>query len=125
MFIKKAKRKERYTYRHYFTLKEDAAYGSSFECDKDGKVLRQRSKKLFEDTMVNSNYQYEGIKESYNTWVEPGIIKCSCDRELILFGFTNTCDCGKDYNQSGQLLALRSQWGEETGESLGDILMIP
>ncbi len=36
-----------------------------------------------------------------------------------------TCDrCGADYNSSGQMLADRSQWGEETGESLADILRI-
>ena len=30
--------------------------------------------------------------------------------------FTNTCECGQDYNSGGQLLAPREQWGEETGE---------
>ena len=37
-------------------------------------------------------------------------------------GFTNTCLCGADYNMSGQRLAPRSQWGEETGETADDIL---
>jgi len=37
-------------------------------------------------------------------------------------GFTNTCRCGADYNMSGQQLAPRSQWGEETGETADDIL---
>jgi len=50
--------------------------------------------------------------------------KCDCGREVLLYGFTNTCDCGRDYNMSGQLLAPRSQWGEETGESVSDILSI-
>lgn len=50
-------------------------------------------------------------------------IRCACRRELDLHdGFLNTCDCGRDYNGSGQLLAPRSQWGEETGETLADIL---
>ena len=40
-----------------------------------------------------------------------------CDQELMLCNFTNTCKtCGSDYNSSGQLLADRSLWGEETGE---------
>lgn len=51
--------------------------------------------------------------------------KCACGREVILYGFTNTCECGADYNMSGQLLGPRSYWGEETGESLDDILSIP
>lgn len=54
----------------------------------------------------------------------PTIGRCTCGREVVLDRFTCSCDCGLDYNQSGQLLAPRSQWGEETGESLGDILRV-
>lgn len=54
-------------------------------------------------------------------WTE---VKC-CGAWMACDGFTNTCDrCGRDYNSSGQELAPRSQWGEETGESLADILRI-
>jgi hypothetical protein len=56
---------------------------------------------------------------------EPAIGKCDCGREVELSGFTNTCDCGRDYNWSGQLLASREQWGEETGECYVDVLRIP
>ncbi len=52
------------------------------------------------------------------------VIKCHCGSEVVCEGFTNTCFCGADYNFAGQLLAPRSQWGEETGESLSDILNI-
>lgn len=45
-----------------------------------------------------------------------------CGRRVWLSGFTNTCDCGADYNNSGDLLAPRSQWGAETGETVSDIL---
>lgn len=48
--------------------------------------------------------------------------KCECGEEIILDCFTNTCECGRDYNMSGQLLAPRSQWGYETGETASDIL---
>jgi len=48
-----------------------------------------------------------------------------CGEELVCKHFTNTCPCcGTDYNMSGQQLAPREQWGEETGESVSDILMI-
>lgn len=51
-------------------------------------------------------------------------IKC-CGEWLLCSGFTNTCsNCGSDYNMSGQQLAPREQWGEETGESASDILMV-
>ena len=46
-----------------------------------------------------------------------------CRQELHCEGFTTTCPhCGADYNWNAQRLAPREQWGEETGESLADIL---
>jgi hypothetical protein len=56
--------------------------------------------------------------------VTPALWKCDCGEELELPDFTNTCECGADYNSAGQRLAPREQWGEETGESLSDILSI-
>lgn len=65
------------------------------------------------------------IQEVKHSYCEPAIGECNgCGEEVILSGFTNTCDCGLDYNMSGQQLAPRSQWGEETGESPNDILRI-
>lgn len=50
-------------------------------------------------------------------------VQCECGSTVVCSGFTNTCgDCGADYNMSGSLLAPRSQWGEETGETADDIL---
>ena len=44
-------------------------------------------------------------------------IRCDCGDWVLCEYNTNTCDrCGVDYNMSGQRLAPRSQWGEETGE---------
>lgn len=50
------------------------------------------------------------------------IIQCSCGQSVVCSDSTNTCSCGLDYNWSGVGLAPRSQWGEETGEFLSDIL---
>lgn len=48
-------------------------------------------------------------------------IKCDCGNVIDGRAFTNTCDrCGADYNNAGQRLAPRSQWGEETGEHWTD-----
>lgn len=50
-------------------------------------------------------------------WTE---VRC-CGEWLQCTRFTNTCDnCGADYNMSGQCLAPREQWGEETGEHWSD-----
>jgi hypothetical protein len=52
------------------------------------------------------------------------VVHC-CGEPLECSGFTNTCPtCGADYNWTGQRLAPRSQWGEETGESLADIMSV-
>jgi hypothetical protein len=51
--------------------------------------------------------------------------QCVCGEVIEFSHFTNTCECcGKDYNSSGQELAPREQWGEETGETAADILML-
>jgi hypothetical protein len=63
------------------------------------------------------------------TWVEqdgrrqkvPAIGRCQCGRKVVLANFTNPCDCGRDYNWNGSLLAPRHHWGEETGEHWADI----
>jgi len=53
---------------------------------------------------------------------DPVVVKC-CGHEIRCVAFTNTCSvCGADYNMSGQRLAPRSQWGEETGETAEEIL---
>jgi hypothetical protein len=48
------------------------------------------------------------------------VVKCGCGRKVECHDFTNTCDCGADYNFGGQRLAPREQWGEETGEHWSD-----
>jgi hypothetical protein len=48
------------------------------------------------------------------------VITCACGRTVECPDFTNTCECGRDYNWAGQLLAPRRFWGEETGEAPED-----
>lgn len=61
---------------------------------------------------VHGRYETEFITD-----INPGIVRCDCGELVYLCGFTNTCDCGADYNLQGDRLAPRSQWGYETGES--------
>ena len=64
------------------------------------------------------------VREMRCSYRSPAIGQCLCGAEVELEGFTNACNrCDRDYNSAGQLLAPRSQWGEETGESASDILM--
>ena len=54
--------------------------------------------------------------------IDKETMKCSCGNLMTRgSGYFDTdfkCDrCEKEYNGSGQSLAPRSQWGEETGET--------
>lgn len=53
----------------------------------------------------------------------PEGLTCDCGAFLPWPGFGRdyTCDkCHREYNSGGSLLAPRSQWGEETGETSAD-----
>jgi hypothetical protein len=73
--------------------------------------------------MITRKVSKGHIQEYEHRQVTPAVGECNhCGRDVHLHGFTNTCECGADYNMSGQELAPREQWGEETGESVSDIL---
>ncbi len=108
------------------------SWGYTFACDKDG-VL-----KPFNNPDAAENYRLcltgevrgtkvvaSGVLERPYRYKVPASGTCECGNRLELPNFTNTCECGRDYNSSGQELAPRSQWGWDTGESLSDILQIP
>lgn len=66
-----------------------------------------------------------GVVRREHSYTEPALGKCACGATVVLDRFTCTCHaCGRDYNSAGQELAPRSQWGEETGESVADILAV-
>ncbi len=64
----------------------------------------------------------KGVRSWMTRLSSPRIGVCPCGTEVILDSFTNTCDgCGADYNSSGQRLAPREAWGEETGDRACDV----
>jgi hypothetical protein len=103
--------------------------GFSFDCDKDGNVFPLTNEAAQEnyDGCISGKFDVrrEGVVDYSYYYTSPKEGKCHCGRIVQLDHFTNTCDCGADYNSSGTLLADRSQWGEETGEHLSDIMRIP
>lgn len=56
----------------------------------------------------------------------PRLGRCDCGETVNLDGFTNRCSCGRYYASSGQRLSDPSLglWGEETGETAGEILAV-
>jgi len=74
-----------------------------------------------EDQPIQPGYL---VDMSHDYW-ESGTCRCDRCRSVVQLddAWLNTCDnCGADYDGKGSLLAPREQWGEETGESLADIL---
>ena len=71
-----------------------------------------------------NNTVFEGIRKEINCWTRPAIGICPrCGTEVMLSDNTNTCEgCQADYNFFGVRLAPQQYWGEETGETLANIL---
>ena len=68
-----------------------------------------------------------GVVDEVQSYYEPPVIQClRCQSEVTLAdAWLSICSrCGADYNGSGQLLAPRHVWGEETGEHFADLLTI-
>lgn len=126
--ISRRRKVENFDYSLHFDF-EDCCGGYAFDCDENGFLIGrssysdENSRNLIDCLLGNNNTVYKGIVSYYNSYTEPAIGLCDCcGGEVLLEGFTNTCSCGADYNSSGQILADRSFWGEETGECLSDIL---
>jgi hypothetical protein len=98
--------------------------GFAFPCDKEGKVNEAELHQCARDNLRMCLQGEDNVEMLHHTYWEPAIGECNrCGNEVVLDSFTNSCSqCYLDYNQSGQQLAPREQWGEETGEDLSDIL---
>lgn len=123
-------RVEESSFRLCFEYLDHPSAGFSFDCDKDGNVdleaMNIAARENYLDCLNGTAGVGPGhLEECFHRYTQPAVGKCPCGELVELGGFTNTCKCGADYNWSGQLLAPRSQWGEDTGESLADILRIP
>ena len=95
----------------------------SFPCDEKGKVDEASWPPAARDNFRSCVSGRFKVKRSERLeWVSvekiPAVLKCDCGKRVNLHsGWANECECGREYNGSGQLLAPREQWGEETGET--------
>jgi len=105
-------------------------YGFSFDCNENG-VINEAD--MYPEGIANLRDCEAGKMEGYtgprlqkNTRrvTNHAVGGCECGRKLTLASFTNSCRCGREYNQGGQKLAPRAQWGDDTGESVSEILSI-
>lgn len=107
--------------------------GYAFTSDKDGHVdatsLQPAARLSFIACLTGSvdgkPIEDHGVEAFTHDVVTLRKGRCTCGSEVYLDRFTNTCQgCGRDYNMSGQELAPREQWGEETNETIEDILSV-
>lgn len=104
-----------------FHWRGEKGSGFSFPCYESGKLVKFSCREAEENFRKCTDGTFdvidEGVCVTEFTARERAVGECDfCKSEVYLGAFTNTCDCGADYNMSGQLLAPREQWGEETGE---------
>lgn len=104
-----------------FRYLNDPNSGFTFACDEAGNVnekLSPAARQNYLDCVNGVHDVGKGfIQCTMRTVVHPTIIECYCGNELALSSsWANVCSCGIEFNGSGQELAPREQWGEETGE---------
>lgn len=125
MIIKERERKTDISYSLYYEWNDLKGAGFSFDCTSEGLLVGKENPEAYEnfiDCITGKNdVTYHGIQTYSNSYTEAAVLKCDCGEHVHLHSFTNTCECGSDYNMSGELLADREQWGEETGEHWTEI----
>ena len=107
-----------------FDYEGERDWGCRFDSDEHGNVdldkLASAGRANYEACLTGTLNDHKVIDRGVNSYeqhdTEPAVGKCECGEEVYLTSFTNTCECGADYNMSGQRLAPREQWGAETGE---------
>lgn len=114
-----------------FKLEDGQGSAFAFECDQHGNVYRDRLPRLalhnlegcLQGEVDGYSVRLGVVRSSVQSYVEDGGGRCVCGhRVVITCSWSNTCEgCGREYSGTGQLLADRSFWGEETGESVADM----
>ena len=131
IILRQRKTVEAVSYMLWFERRDCPGAGYSFPCSEDGTVDEQLLRPAAQESLVRVRgyeapfYLAPRVERVVTRWDEPRVGLCACGCEVELDRFTNTCArCERDYNSAGQELAPRDQWGEETGEYLGDILRV-
>lgn len=120
----------RYALTFQWRSPERTEAGFGFPCGADGQVIQAEMLPPARANLAHCldgtfDVSFEGVRNESYSFMVAAVGECvGCHQEVELGGFTNTCQCGLDYNGSGQLLAPREQWGEETGETVADILSV-
>lgn len=131
--IQHARTEKVVTYRHEFRWADDPHAGFSFPCQPDGTILNRNEAALANHAFCLANAGGRvidhGIVREEGELRHPAVIRCDCGRHLDAVGGwqgTVECDrCERLYNTAGQKLNPPHLWGEETGETLSDLIGDP
>lgn len=122
---------ESLSYSLFYERRDAPGAGFSFPCSEGGVVDESTLRPAGRESLARvredggRTFRAPRVDQHVARWTEPRVGLCACGCEVELERFTNTCErCERDYNSAGQELAPRDQWGEETGEYLGDILRV-
>jgi hypothetical protein len=103
-----------------FEWKDQPGAGFSFPCDKQDNLIHEQIASTARGNLnrcLSGEYAVVpiGVVDCSHTYWEPARGRCDCGTIVILnSSWTNSCErCGREYNGVGQLLAPRSQWGDE------------
>jgi len=118
-YIQRSRTEDGISYSREFKW-NDSHGGFSFDCDSMGNVeVEHKEGQENYARCIDGSFDVTdlGVLETKWTRRHRAIIECPyCEEHVVLRNSTNACNCGADYNMSGQRLAPRSEWGEETGE---------
>tara|TARA_R100000234_G_scaffold101521_1_gene70573 strand:+ start:3974 stop:4363 length:390 start_codon:yes stop_codon:yes gene_type:complete len=125
--IKEAQTVRSEEYLRRFDFADSPGSGLSFTCNAKGRPLIHRlnesSRKTLRECLageVDGRKMIDrGVRDYSKDVREPAEGICDVCRATVVLANTwaSPCECGTEYNGSGQRLAPRSQWGEETGET--------
>lgn len=92
--------------------------GFSFLCDEHGNILMGDLAPEALDSVLtcftDERVADRGIEVYSHSYREGPTVECDCGRHVHCDdSWANGCECGREYNSSGQQLAPRSQWGAE------------
>ena len=95
----------------FYERRDSPGGGFSFPCDAEGNIIGDECGTQEDRVAQASKLEAEGdkwfrprIQSCYHHDVEPAVGECDdCGKHVALtYGLDNTCECGANYNMSGQ-----------------------
>ncbi len=119
---------------HYelvFRLCDGRGSAFAFACDEHGNIFKGELPQIAPHNLelcLRGEIDGYTVRRGVLRYYTQNVVKdasgtCACGKHVVLNdAWANACSgCGREYNAFGQLLAHRSRWGEESGESVAEM----